>query len=436
MKAEELLEKIGEVDERFAAEAAAKPKKTGRRFGKLAAAAAAFALLLTAGFLLLPGGKTEAKDLLRDVTPQKPEEGVITEDFKTAYWDWTCRLMNALDTDRNSLISPYSLMTVTDMVGLGASGSTRAEIEAVLGASPEEICRQLYCLRGLLAKTALVQADGLWFDECAGLVKTEYLARVLGAFQANAYQTNFQANREGSLKAVNEYVNRATKGMIPEGYKSLDPNTILLLTDALLYEGQWEEKFDKDKTGRALFTELSGEQVYVEMMNGSADSYLEDETAIGVVKPYRDGISFVALMPKKGEDYRTFAAELSAGRLAELTAARRPAEVTLKLPKLSMSYSADARRLLEKAGLQLTLSLQAEFSGITDDDVYLSDICHKTRIEMDEEGARVAAFSGIGVAIKSAPMPIKLTFDRPFVFFFVEDTTGLPLFVGTVTDFD
>ena len=61
----------------------------------------------------------------------------------------------------------------------------------------------------------------------------------------------------------------------------------------------------------------------------------------------------------------------------------------------------------------------------------------KTRIELDRNGTKAAAVTIGGMKGESAPAPGKeylIILDRPFMFGIVDNATGFPLFLGTVTE--
>jgi serpin B len=68
-----------------------------------------------------------------------------------------------------------------------------------------------------------------------------------------------------------------------------------------------------------------------------------------------------------------------------------------------------------------------------DPSVHLSDVLHKTRLEVTEEGTKAAAAT-VGIMMMRAMMPQppeRIVVDRPF-FFAIEDARGLPVFAGRV----
>jgi serpin B len=67
------------------------------------------------------------------------------------------------------------------------------------------------------------------------------------------------------------------------------------------------------------------------------------------------------------------------------------------------------------------------------ENIFISQVIHKTHIEVDESGTRAAAVTAIIMETTSAPMnPRTVTLDRPFVYAIIDNATGLPLFIGTV----
>ena len=81
---------------------------------------------------------------------------------------------------------------------------------------------------------------------------------------------------------------------------------------------------------------------------------------------------------------------------------------------------------------------KADLSGIcADTPLFISNVIHKTHIDLDSEGTRAAAVTAVMVAEATAMIEEwkEVYLDRPFVYMIVDSTTNLPIFMGTVTDF-
>ncbi|MBQ0125526.1 MAG: hypothetical protein KBS59_04290, partial [Clostridiales bacterium] len=72
--------------------------------------------------------------------------------------------------------------------------------------------------------------------------------------------------------------------------------------------------------------------------------------------------------------------------------------------------------------------------------IYISDVIHKTHIELNEVGTRAAAVTLIemkcGCAEPMERKTIDITLDRPFVYMIVDTANNMPLFMGVVTGID
>jgi serpin B len=68
---------------------------------------------------------------------------------------------------------------------------------------------------------------------------------------------------------------------------------------------------------------------------------------------------------------------------------------------------------------------------------FISDVLHKTRLEVDEKGTVAAAATAVtmGAAAMLRPRPLKtLVFDRPFAVVIADSQTGAILFAGAIED--
>ena len=80
----------------------------------------------------------------------------------------------------------------------------------------------------------------------------------------------------------------------------------------------------------------------------------------------------------------------------------------------------------------------ADFSGITQypfERLFISDVIHKTHIELDRNGTKAAAATAVVMEKASSAHSqkvIEVNLDHPFVYAIIDTDTGLPLFIGTV----
>ena len=106
------------------------------------------------------------------------------------------------------------------------------------------------------------------------------------------------------------------------------------------------------------------------------------------------------------------------------------------MPKFSYEYDLEMKDVLKSLGMPTAFTDGADFSAMSNHDLHIGAVIHKTFIEVAEKGTRAGAVTSVGMMEECAPMyqaVIKL--DRPFVYLIIDTETNLPLFVGTVAEF-
>ena len=78
---------------------------------------------------------------------------------------------------------------------------------------------------------------------------------------------------------------------------------------------------------------------------------------------------------------------------------------------------------------------RANFSGMGNN-LAISEVKHKTFVEVNEEGTEAAASTSVGVAVVSAPIeqPFKMIVNRPFFYAIRDNKTGSLLFMGSIVE--
>lgn len=106
--------------------------------------------------------------------------------------------------------------------------------------------------------------------------------------------------------------------------------------------------------------------------------------------------------------------------------------VQVILPKFTAEAETDLKEPLQTLGItDMFDHSKANFAKITrTDDLHVSNVLQKTKIEVSEDGTKAsAATTAILIARSSPPWFIV---DRPFVFFIRHNPTGTILFMGQI----
>jgi serpin B len=159
-------------------------------------------------------------------------------------------------------------------------------------------------------------------------------------------------------------------------------------------------------------------------------------------------LGLVIVLPDDVEGADAVARRLGANELAELFAALRDGQamkpVALALPRFKAEYRADLVGPFRQAGLQKAFDPNAaDLSGMTGRPVaqaglYIGDIVHRAVIDVAEENTEAAAATAVVVRPTAVPVqpvaPEPFRVDHPFLFYLVEDATGMILFEGRIAD--
>lgn len=379
------------------------------------------------------------------VTPAAPIE-LTKAEFKVANSAnmFAFDAYKALYKDDQMLVSPLSLSLALSMTACGADGKTAEQMAATLGFadfSVEDIAgyynKMVSTLTTIDKKTTFECGNSVWIDN-GFPVRTDFLATVEDLFAAEAVNARFAD--PATLDAVNGWCSKKTHGKVEKMLTELDPYTVMLLINAIYFNGKWAFEFDP-KTEKERFSTLDGESVKVDMMRTEKTlAYSNVEGWSMVELPYGNGaFEMDVILPPSGMAFSKAAESLDYERFNLLRQAAMQYTVFLKMPEFKIEYSVDGLKdALESLGMKDAFTPMADFSKMADivpgDALYIGDVKQKTFIDVNTKGTEAAAVTVVEMKYNSAGPPVlkNATFvaDRPFFFLIRETSTGSILFIG------
>lgn len=391
--------------------------------------------------------KVQAADLLEAFTPQPVAEKKADEAFIRAGYELAAKLFGKIyqaeTAQKTLLVSPLSILTALTMTANGAAGNTLKEMEDILGSGSlnlEDLNAYLHTYLNTLPSSEKAKfsfANGIWFkDQADFVVKDAFLQKNADYFKAAIRKAPFD---DTTVREINQWVDQHTDHMIPEILKTLPETTLMILINALAFDAKWEAPFDRAEAISGPFINLAGGEDQAEYMYGEEYLYLEDESTTGFMKPYQgDSYRFVALLPKDEKGFESWIKGMSGEHLQALLAGVSQEKTYISLPKFSYDYSASLSKVLMDLGIKDSFSDSADFRGISEETkLYISDVIHKTHIDLDSDGTRAAAVTAVMVdAAAMIEDPKYVNLDRPFMYMIIDTATNLPIFMGTVTGFE
>lgn len=388
------------------------------------------------------GAKVQAANLMDGVTAKTVSGKAADDAFKNSSADFAIRLFQKTrDDSKNSLISPLSVMLALSMTANGAKGETLAQTESLLGGDipMETLNEYLYSYINALPseKTAKLNvANSIWFRDNGFTAENTFLQKNADYYGAAVYKSAFDVK---TLRDINNWVKKNTDGMIEKIIDDLDPDAVMYLINTVLFDAEWESIYKKDEIMDGTFVALDGTKRTVPMMYSAERRYLDDGKAIGFIKPYKNGYSFVALLPNGDISLSDYAASMTGKSFADTIKNAEDVPVEAAMPKFSYDYDIEMSGALKALGMTLPFdSTKADFSALGSSDsgnIFISRVLHKAYIAVDEKGTKAGAATAADIKVTSDIGGLySVTLDRPFVYAVIDDAYGLPVFIGAVTD--
>jgi serpin B len=347
--------------------------------------------------------------------------------------------------DGNVIISPYSISIALQLAYQGAAGETATEMNSVLhlGNDKNRLQRVAF-LQNVINKHednyVLYSPNALWIDKRSKF-KNSYLQAVKTAFSSKVEAADFAHDAQYERIRINNWVLEQTKNMIKDliPASGVNASTTAVLVNALYFEAKWDTAFEPKKTRENPFESRAGETKQVPMMVNNKLQYFaftdpKGELPSTATLPYKDDkYEMLVVMPKLGT-IESFEKELTFERLVALKKRQTFGKGMLQIPKFTFDSDLKLKDNLIQLGMRRAFSA-ADFSNMTSEGIFISEVFHKAKVIVDESGTKAAAATAV-VATKSAGSDMNHEFiaDHPFLFFIIEKSTGVILFMGKVVD--
>ena len=348
------------------------------------------------------------------------------------------------ESGENLFISPLSVAMALGMTYNGAAGTTAEAMQETLelqGLSLQEVNESyrslIELLRGLDSSVEFELANSIWYRQ-GYPVEPEFLDLNRDYFDAEVTPLDF--SNPNAKATINGWVDERTRGRIEEIIETIDPSSVMFLINAIYFKGSWTAQFAEELTVEAPFYLAGGGQKNVEMMS-TADAidvgvYWDGEVTV-LDLPYGGrAYSMTLAMPAAGTDMATFVGALYSERWQAWVDGVSGSAYVVSLPKFTLEYGLLLNDVLEALGMEIAfVPGGADFTRInpTPGLLYISEVRHKSFVDVNEEGTEAAAVTSVEIRETSAG-PSQVVIDRPFVFAIREKFSGTILFMGLIMD--
>lgn len=367
-------------------------------------------------------------------------DAVYTQSFAD-YTRTTARALLPGGTE-TVVYSPVNLYLALCMLAETAEGDSRAQLLSLLSLESTDdartvssaLWRDLYeddedgCTH---LGSSLWLSDGVPFvQEAVDTLAQDYYADTFSAPMGKA----------STDKAIQSWLNEATGGLLKDAAEgvTISPDTVMLLLTTLYFRARWSTEFSASRTQEDTFTNADGSETRIDFMHitdKNRNCTVGENYAVAS-RYFRDGKRMTFLLPDEGTALDDVLADEGAmAALLGLAEDNAHADLIWSVPKFDVAGELELNDALKALGVEDVFdAARADFSPLTDADVFVSRVHHAARVKLDEEGCEGAAFTVIvpyGAAMPVEQPEVEMRLDRPFAFV-ISGADGLPLFFGAV----
>lgn len=366
-------------------------------------------------------------------------------------FDW--KLIQAVLKDnknQNVILSPLSvkllLTLLAEAAGATIGSQTRTELEQVLPYNKslfdaKEYFAKVLSSLGIKADDYSVNIGTKIYVDKDVNVNQRFGAIVQHNYLADVEELDF-TNARGAAQSINTWVKQATNGHI-KNLVSEDSvsNSVLLLINALYFEGTWRHAFNKTIPGK--FLTSSGKKVDKNFMERTGNMYYFYSKHLDskiLRLPYNGRrYSMFIVLPNENQNLDTVIDKMDSNTIKNEVWHMDEVEVHLVMPKFKFDSSLHLNEVVQRLGIKEIFENTATFpllarGGASEGKLKVSNIIQKSGIVVDEKGTTAWSATEIELVNKFGGEAREFVVDRPFLFYIEDDTTGAKLFSGRVNN--
>uniref|UniRef100_UPI0035900314 neuroserpin-like n=1 Tax=Myxine glutinosa TaxID=7769 RepID=UPI0035900314 len=335
-------------------------------------------------------------------------------------------------TDSNLLFSPLAVAGSLGLVGLGARGRSKEQIQVALQ------MQSLNSAPGESGAGELRFAAGLFV--AAGLRPDEAFLRAAVALGNASVQSTDFAQPSKAARHVDQWLRGGFRDARDSQLQSLDvsPTGQLVVVSALEFRGKWEQAFLPELTHRFPFSCDDGTQVMVAMMFKQAEM-LYGEVPEGQVLELQYAGSHLGLvlgLPRQDIPLVALENQLRPRLLSDWPKSLKKQMVELYLPRFQMQIENDLQEMLKILNVTDIFNPDsADLSSISETrDLFVSRIMHRAFIEVNENGNEAISSTGSSTTSRMAGyLYPQFIADHPFLFALRNRQTDAILLMGRLS---
>lgn len=338
--------------------------------------------------------------------------------------------MKYMPKDQNYMISPFSIKMAMMMAANGANGYTQKEILSALGVSSIDEYNQkasdIITRYNSNKDVNLNVANSIWLnkDEAMDANFKDTYKKIISDF----YKGVAREEKANSIaKKINDFISKETNNKITNVLPTESPAGFLsALVNTIYFKGSFKNQFDTANTKKDTFTDRNGDKSEIDFMNQTKHFGYYENDGVQMLKMDYSGrdIAMYILLNDDDKDVD----------INDIIGKMEYKNVSVSMPKFKTEFNKSFVDVLKQMGINIAFTNVADFSNMFDNvGTHISDVIHKTFIEVDENGTEAAAATVILMRMSSLPMPEEIKefkANKPFTYFIRDEVSGEILFLG------
>ena len=397
-------------------------------------------LLICVGFIFSSCDKSPTDPGNEDVRDLTPVEKNIVESDNIFGLKLFQNLVND-EKDKNVFISPLSVSMALGMTLNGADSETKQAMQQTLevaGLTDEQINQSyqslMELLTGLDPKVQFQIANSIWYRSTFS-VEQPFIDVNKQYFDAQVSGLDF--NDPSSVNVINSWVNDNTNAKIDKIIDQINPMTVMFLINAIYFKGTWTYQFEEENTVESPFYLPDNSEKMCHLMKiAGTFNYFSNDKLKAVDLPYGDKeFSMTLILPQENHEIDDIIGELNNTNWNSWIGQFGESDGEIFLPRFKLEYEKTLNDVLAQLGMGIAFTGQADFTRINKGgNLFISEVKHKSFVEVNEEGTEAAAVTSVEVSLTSVGSGFIFRADRPFVFVIREKNSGSILFIGKIVD--
>lgn len=333
-------------------------------------------------------------------------------------------IISKLQKEKNIVCSPLSIYISLFAIAVGAEAETQREILYAMGITQENKNNMIQHILNLLRKLCfdnkeqtLIIANSIWINN-AYTIKDSFQRYMKNLGNTDVFSLNFHAANAGSF--ISNWISKKTNNYInPNIFVSSD--LLISIINTVYFESKWKEAFDEEATKKDFFYVDKEKKVECDFMHKKlyAHNYVIGDGYKASSILFENG-EIIFILPDENKSIDEFTC--SPKKIFEITAMSQAKKGTVlfQIPKFTLKSSIHLIPILKQMGIKKAFSTNAQFNGISETDLFISEMKQENYIEMNETGTKAASYTFTSGEILGSFDIEDLLFDEEIIELFLE----------------